>query len=128
MLTDCQLFNEYTSRRLLDELNMFSGVFSNMAFIIVSLMSLGLQIFLVQVGGDFVRTSPLTLNQWLITIGLGALGIPVGIFMRFIPIKEDPNSFFTADAVLCTAGEVEHDEEEGNGRKKYMEIASKDEK
>lgn len=109
---------------------MFSGVCSNMAFLIVSIMSLGLQIFLVQVGGDFVRTSPLTINQWLVTIGLGALGLPVGILMRFIPVSEDPNSFFTADAVLCNAGEVEHekDEEEGNGRQKYMEIANKDEK
>ena len=63
-------------------------------------MSLGLQIFLVEIGGDFVRTSPLTLIQWLITIALGFIGVPIGILVRLIPVSEDPESFFTADSVL----------------------------
>lgn len=69
-------------------------------FLFVSIISLGLQIFLIEVGGDFVRTSPLTLIQWLITIALGFIGVPIGILMRLIPIKEDPNSFFTVDTVI----------------------------
>jgi hypothetical protein len=90
----CQIFNEYNSRRLFDEKNMFEGVFTNYIFILVTLISIGCQIFLIEVGGDFVRTSPLTINEWLITIGLGAITIPLGFLQRFIPIKEDPNSFF----------------------------------
>ena len=69
-------------------------------FLIVSIMTLGLQIFLVEIGGDFVRTSPLTLIQWLITIALGFIGVPIGILVRLIPVSEDPESFFTADSVL----------------------------
>jgi Cation transporting ATPase, C-terminus len=79
---------------------MFSGAFTNSAFILVSIVTFGLQIFLVQLGGDFMRTSPLTINQWLVTIGLGALGLPVGVLMRFIPVIEDPEVFFTADSIL----------------------------
>ena len=68
-------------------------------FLLVSIATLGLQIFLIEVGGDFVKTSPLTLIQWLITIALGFIGVPVGMLMRLIPINEDPNSFFTVDSV-----------------------------
>jgi Ca2+-transporting ATPase len=69
-------------------------------FFVVSILSLGLQIFLVEMGGDFVRTSPLTMMQWLITIALGFVGVPYGIMTRLIPISEDPESFFTADSVI----------------------------
>ena len=84
----------------MNEWNLFDGVHRNKMFLFVSLVSLGLQIFLVEIGGDFVRTSPLTLAQWLITIGLGFLGVPIGILMRFIPVSEDPESFFTADSII----------------------------
>lgn len=81
---------------------MFAGVFSNFTFVLVSIVTIGLQIFLVEVGGDFVKTSHLTLTQWLITIALGAIGLPVGVMMRWIPVTEDPNTFFSEEAVTCT--------------------------
>ena len=90
----CQFFNEYTSRSLFDEMNCFRGIFTNTVFLMVSMVTLGCQIFLIEVGGEFVKTSPLTLSQWLITIAMGAIGLPLGALMRLIPIKEDPNSFF----------------------------------
>ena len=95
-----QLFNEYTSRKLYNEWNPFDGVMKNKMFLLVSVASLGLQIFLIQVGGDFVKTSPLTLYQWLITIALGFISVPIGMLMRLIPVNEDPNSFFTVDSVV----------------------------
>ena len=76
---------------------MFHGVEKNYMFLVISLFSLGLQILMVQYGGEFVRTSPLDLPQWLITIALGLLGIPIGVLMRIIPMEEDPKSFFTHD-------------------------------
>ena len=72
----------------------------NKMFLLVSIVSLGLQIFLIQVGGDFVKTSPLTLIQWLITIALGSISIPIGMLTRLIQVNEDPNSFFIVDSVL----------------------------
>jgi magnesium-transporting ATPase (P-type) len=90
----CQVFNEYTSKNLGDDWDVFSTIPDNPIFIAVSVMTVALQIMLIEVGGDFVSTSPLTASQWLITIGLGFISIPVGILMRFIPVEEDPDSFF----------------------------------
>lgn len=89
---------------------MLSGLSGNYIFILVSLVTVGLQVFLVEVGGDFVRTSPLTIAQWFITIGLGAIGLPVGVLMRFIPVNEDPNSFFHEDPVTACALDRDSDD------------------
>jgi Ca2+-transporting ATPase len=72
----------------------FSTIPNNPIFIAVSVVTVALQIMLIEVGGEFMQTSPLTASQWLITIGLGFISIPVGILMRFIPVEEDPDSFF----------------------------------
>ena len=90
----CQVFNEYTSKSLGDNWDVFSTIPNNPIFIAVSVVTVALQIMLIEVGGEFMQTSPLTASQWLITIGLGFISIPVGILMRFIPVDEDPDSFF----------------------------------
>ena len=101
----CQIFNEYNSRLLLDELNMFYNVHTNFLFILVSIVSIGLQIFLVEVGGEFMKTTPLNLKLWIITILLGFLSVPVSIVSKLLfRVKEDPNSFFdsTKDYIAAT--------------------------
>lgn len=90
----CQIFNEYTSRSITNDWNVFRGLGSNIPFLTVSIFSVGIQIFLINVGGEFVKTTPLNIYQWLITIGLGFFSMFIGIIMRFIPIEEDPDSFF----------------------------------
>ena len=62
----------------------------------VSALSAGVQLLLVEFGGDFVRTSPLSLWQWIISVLIGSLSIPMGVLMRMlVPVQEDPDSFFT---------------------------------
>ena len=112
-----QIFNEYSSRILDNELNMFKGIGKNLALPFVTVITAGIQAVLVQFGGDFVRTSPLTRWQWIITIligimqhpltyiidkwtleygWIGALSIPMGWLMRLlIPVEEDPSTFFS---------------------------------
>jgi magnesium-transporting ATPase (P-type) len=102
----CQFFNEYNARFIGDELNMFSGICESRIFLLVSLITFGCQIMLVEVGGEFLKTRPLTIYQWLITVALGAIALPVGVLMRLIPIKEDPNTFFHS-AVVDAAGSFE---------------------
>jgi len=89
----CQFFNEYNARSLTDDLDVWSGALKNPIFMGVSAVTVGLQIMLVEVGGEWLRTAPLNMSQWLVTIGLGALTIPFGLLMRFIPVSEDPESF-----------------------------------
>jgi Ca2+-transporting ATPase len=111
----CQIFNEYNARFILSETNVFSGLAQNPVFIGVSIFTFLSQIMLIEVGGEFVKTTPLTINQWLVTIALGAIGLVVGFFMRFIPVEEDPDSFFDntvtpAYGIAATFGkDDEHD-------------------
>jgi Ca2+-transporting ATPase len=90
----CQLFNELNARSIGDNWNVFQGVITNHIFVGVWIVTIGIQIFLIEVGDEFVKTAPLTWDQWLVTVALGAIGLPIGVLMRFIPVKEDPNSFF----------------------------------
>lgn len=102
-----KVFNEYTARKIQNEWNMFSGVLKNPMFLLVSFITLGFQILLVEIGGDFVRTSPLSIYQWIITVVLGLGGIPIGMLMRFIAVKEDPNSFFVLSGISFVDGDNE---------------------
>jgi hypothetical protein len=72
----------------------------------VAIFQIGMQIFLVEAGGFFVKTTGLNAIQWLITIALAAITVPVSIFMRFIPIEEDPTSFFHNDVSFKTLKSV----------------------
>ena len=95
----CQVFNEYNSKSIHSEWNVFSTITHNPIFMFVTLLTCVLQIILIEWGGEFIKTSPLTLEQWLITIVLGFISIPTGILMRFIPVEEDESTFFGSGMV-----------------------------
>jgi magnesium-transporting ATPase (P-type) len=90
----CQIFNEINSRSLANEWNVFKGLRLRHMFTVVIILSAGIQILLIQFGGEFVKTVPLNGIQWLITVLLGACVLPVGMCSRLIPVAEDPNSFY----------------------------------
>lgn len=89
-----QVFNEFNARSLFDDWRVFHGVAKNPIFIAVIFVTAGMQAFIVEVGGSFTKTTGLTGHQWLVSIAFGALAFPIGFLMRFIPVKEDPESFF----------------------------------
>lgn len=81
-----QIFNEINCRKLRkNEFNVFAGICSNWIFITIELMTVGVQILIVQYGGEFVECSTLTLNQHLWCIGLGAMSIVVSLIIKCIP-------------------------------------------
>jgi len=84
-----QLFNEINSRKLGDELNMFSGFFTNWIFITVMAITVVVQALLVQFAGVWAQTYPLNFHEWIVCIGLGLLSLPIGVALRFIPVPED---------------------------------------
>lgn len=90
----CQVFNEFNARRLFDEWNIFGGILNNVTFVAVFVITAGAQVFLVYFGGLFLKTTGLSLENFLITFGLGSLALVVGFLIKFFPIVEDPNSFF----------------------------------
>lgn len=74
----CQIFNEFNARSIFDDIYVFSGLSSNPIFLVVIFVTVILQYLIVTYGGDFTRTSPLTSDQWLRTVGFGLIAIPVG--------------------------------------------------
>jgi len=67
----CQIFNEFSSRKLFNEINIFRGVCANSLYLYISFFMAGFQILLVEFGGDFVKTSSLSFENWLISIAFG---------------------------------------------------------
>jgi magnesium-transporting ATPase (P-type) len=81
-----QVFNEINSRKLGErEFNVFEGFFNNWLFQFIILLTIIVQILLVQYGGIPVRAVPLTTNQHIACIFIGALSILVGIASKFVP-------------------------------------------
>jgi len=89
----CQIFNELNARSIGDDINIFKGLANNSMFQMVILFTVITQVGLVELGGDFLRTTPLTPTEWYQSVALGAVALPLGVLMRFIPVKEDPSDY-----------------------------------
>ena len=68
------------------------------------MVTLAGQYLIVEYGGSYTQTVPLTEDEWAMTVFLGALSIPLGFFMRLIPVSERESSF--ADGIKDTAGKA----------------------
>ncbi|CEG75543.1 Putative Calcium-translocating P-type ATPase, PMCA-type [Rhizopus microsporus] len=80
-----QVFNELNCRRIDDRLNILRGITHDHLFLIIQGFVVISQVIIVQYGGLAFKTAPLSLSQWLITIGIGSLSIPAGTFIRLLP-------------------------------------------
>jgi Ca2+-transporting ATPase len=80
-----QIFNELNCRRINDELNIFHDIFNNWIFIAVQVIVILGQIILVNYGGTAFSTVPLNAAEWVISIVIGALSLPVGFILRLLP-------------------------------------------
>ncbi|KAI8382260.1 PMCA-type calcium-translocating P-type ATPase [Blakeslea trispora] len=80
-----QVFNEINCRRIDGTLNVFKDMFDNWIFIAVQVAVVLGQYLIVTFGGIAFKTVPLSLNQWVITVAIGALSIPVGTIIRLMP-------------------------------------------
>jgi len=79
-----QVFNFFNARMLYSEYNPFHDITKSPVLCFVVLGILVLQIFIVQYGGRFMSTVPLSLNQWLWCTLIGSLSLPVGVGMRLL--------------------------------------------
>lgn len=58
--------------------------------IVILILTVGFQIVIVTFGGDFVKTTPLSIYNWLICIGIGAFSLVVGLVSRYVPVPHIP--------------------------------------
>lgn len=89
----CQVFNEFNAREIGDRFDPARSLSQSPMFLVVIAFTVIMQYSIVEYGGDFTQTYPLSWDEWRITIGLGAISIPVGFLMRLVPVQEDPSTF-----------------------------------
>jgi len=82
----CQVFNEFNSRRVGNENDIFAGVFDNFMFVSIILTTVIVQVLFVQFGGNFTQTVPLPLNLWIFSVVVSSISIPYGFIYRLIPV------------------------------------------
>lgn len=83
-----QVFNQINARKLEPgELNVFAGMFQNLPFLLVMLVTIAVQVLMIAFGGRMVKCWPLSFSQHLICILIGAGELPWGILVKFIPMK-----------------------------------------
>lgn len=80
-----QVFNEINCRRIDGTMNVFKDLFDNWIFIVIQIVVILGQFLIVTFGGIAFKTVPLSPLQWLITVAIGALSIPVGTIIRLLP-------------------------------------------
>ncbi|EXB43802.1 hypothetical protein L484_005263 [Morus notabilis] len=81
----CQVFNEISSREM-EKVNVFKGILNNYVFVAVISCTVIFQIIIVEFLGTFASTHPLSLQQWIVSIFLGFLGMPVAAALKMIPV------------------------------------------
>ena len=89
----CQVFNEFNAREIGDKFDPVRSLSQSPMFLMVIIFTVIAQFCIVEYGGEFTQTMPLTWDEWKVTVGLGAISLPVGFFMRLIPVREDPDTF-----------------------------------
>jgi len=92
-----QVFNEINCRRIDDRLNVFKNIFHNHIFIIVQFVVIIAQIMIVEFGGVAFGTVRLSWYQWLVTVLVGFLSLPIGLIIRLIPNTCIPESVLNED-------------------------------
>ncbi|CAH1756465.1 4762_t:CDS:2 [Entrophospora sp. SA101] len=92
-----QVFNEINCRSIDDNLNVFRNIFHNHIFIIVQIVVLGGQFLIVEYGGVAFGTTKLTWYQWLVTVLIGSLSLPIGLIIRLLPNFCVPESILNED-------------------------------
>ena len=75
----------FSNRRLDNRLNIFEGVLHNWFFLGINVIMVGGQVLIIFVGGKAFNVVRLNDAQWVYSIVLGFLSIPVGAAIRLIP-------------------------------------------
>jgi Ca2+-transporting ATPase len=73
----------------MEEVNVFSHVFNNKVFLFIVGFTVVFQFIMVQFLGKFANTVPLTKEQWLITVSIGFVSLPIAALVKLIPVPEN---------------------------------------
>jgi len=81
-----QIFNIINSRKIVGEKNVFSEFFNNWLFVFVIILTVCVQIFIVEFGQMATKCYALNTVENLICIGIGFTSLIWGFILKFIPV------------------------------------------
>jgi magnesium-transporting ATPase (P-type) len=82
-----QVFNIINSRKIEGELNIFAEFFNNWLFLFVIILTIAVQIFIVEYGSMATKCYALSMIENLICVGIGMTSLVWGFILKFIPVK-----------------------------------------
>jgi Ca2+-transporting ATPase len=85
----CQVFNEFNARKL-EKKNVFKGIHRNRLFLGIIVITIILQVVMVEFLKKFADTERLNWVQWGACIGIAALSWPIGWIVKWIPVPHRP--------------------------------------
>ena len=89
-----QVFNFFNARKLKrEEINVFGNIGNNYLFILIVIGIFVCQLFIIQFGGRALKLVPLTMNQHLVCIAIGALSLVNGVIIKKCIPESVMNSF-----------------------------------
>jgi hypothetical protein len=82
-----QIFNMICSRKINDQVNIFEGIFTNPAFMIVWVIIVIVQICCAQLFGRFVSVhiNGLTAITWIYCLVISLVTFPINFILKFVP-------------------------------------------
>ena len=82
-----QVFNQINAKKIeLGELNVFKGIFNNMLFVWITILTFAIQMAMVEVGGKVVKSFPLSWKENLLCLFIASLELLVGLAIKFTPL------------------------------------------
>jgi Ca2+-transporting ATPase len=85
----CQLFNQFNARKINNEMNILENISHSWVFLSISCISTITQVIMVEFGGYIgFGTYGLSWIEWILSITLGFLSIPIGYILRVIPVPK----------------------------------------
>ena len=70
----------------MEKVNVFKGIMDNYVFAVVLTCTVVFQIIIIEFLGAFANTTPLSLQQWFVSILIGSLGMPIAAALKMVPV------------------------------------------
>jgi len=80
-----QIFNEVNARRVNGEWNVISGLFDNLYFPIILVITAFLQFLIVTANSPLTNTVALDADEWIFCVGIGLTSFVTNQFVRLVP-------------------------------------------
>ncbi|BGP17703.1 plasma membrane calcium [Rhodosporidiobolus nylandii] len=102
-----QIFNMFNARRLDRKLNVFSGVWKNPYYLVILLIMVGGQAIIVCFGGAAFHVTRIGWRDWVISIIIGFISIPIAMLLRLLVPPEPVGRLMIKCHLLADPNKVE---------------------